>query len=140
MLMSLHRRKPRPPGQSSLQSWALCPSGLGRGRKSVCSGPQTTSSLPAPQAPWLKWAQSLPCWPLCSVPKMCPALCNPMDYNSLPGSSVHGILQAGTLGWVAAPQTTQITEKRLEHHEGGSTQGYVFPCPLILPRTPDGPV
>ena len=88
----------------------------------------------------LKWAQSLPCWLLCSGPKMCPALCDPMDYNSLPGSLVHGILQAGTLGWVAAPQTTQITEKRLEHHEGGSTQGYVVPCPLIPPRTPDGPV
>ena len=31
-----------------------------------------------------------------------PALCNPMDY-SLPGSSVHGILQARTLEWVAMP-------------------------------------
>ena len=30
----------------------------------------------------------------------CPTLCNPMDY-SLPGSSVHGILQARILEWVA---------------------------------------
>ena len=30
----------------------------------------------------------------------CPALCGPMDY-SLPGSSVHGILQARILEWVA---------------------------------------
>ena len=29
-------------------------------------------------------------------------LCDPMDY-SLPGSSVHGILQARTLEWVAIP-------------------------------------
>ena len=29
-----------------------------------------------------------------------PTLCNPMDY-SLPGSSVHGILQARILEWVA---------------------------------------
>ena len=29
-----------------------------------------------------------------------PILCNPMDY-SLPGSSVHGILQARILEWVA---------------------------------------
>ena len=29
-----------------------------------------------------------------------PALCNPMDYR-LPGSSVHGILQARILEWVA---------------------------------------
>ena len=30
----------------------------------------------------------------------CPTLCNPID-GSLPGSSVPGILQAGTLEWVA---------------------------------------
>ena len=30
----------------------------------------------------------------------CPTLCNPMDY-SLPGSSLHGILQARVLEWVA---------------------------------------
>ena len=34
------------------------------------------------------------------VAKLCPTLCNPMDY-SLPGSSVHGILQARILQWVA---------------------------------------
>ena len=32
--------------------------------------------------------------------KSCPILCNPMDC-SLPGSSVHGILQARVLEWVA---------------------------------------
>ena len=32
----------------------------------------------------------------------CPTLCNPMDYSPL-GSSVHGILQAGLLEWVALP-------------------------------------
>ena len=32
--------------------------------------------------------------------QLCPTLCDPMDY-SLPGSSVHGILQARTLEWVA---------------------------------------
>ena len=31
----------------------------------------------------------------------CPTLCKPMDC-SLPGSSVHGILQAGILEWVAS--------------------------------------
>ena len=34
------------------------------------------------------------------VAQSCPTLRNPMDY-SLPGSSVHGILQARILGWVA---------------------------------------
>ena len=32
----------------------------------------------------------------------CPTLCNPMD-RSLPGSSVHGILKARILEWVAIP-------------------------------------
>ena len=30
----------------------------------------------------------------------CPTLCNPVDYSP-PGSSIHGILQARTLEWVA---------------------------------------
>ena len=34
------------------------------------------------------------------VAQSCPTLCDPMDCSP-PGSSVHGILQAGTLGWVA---------------------------------------
>ena len=36
------------------------------------------------------------------VAQLCPALCNPMDC-SLPGSSVHGILQARILEWVDIP-------------------------------------
>ena len=34
------------------------------------------------------------------VPQLCPTLCNPMDCN-LPGSTLHGILQARVLEWVA---------------------------------------
>ena len=34
------------------------------------------------------------------VTQSCLTLCDPMDW-SLPGSSVHGILQARVLGWVA---------------------------------------
>ena len=36
------------------------------------------------------------------VTQLCPTLWDPMDY-SLPGSSVHGILQARILEWVAIP-------------------------------------
>ena len=36
------------------------------------------------------------------VAQLCPTLCNPMDC-SLPGSSVHGILQARILEWVDIP-------------------------------------
>ena len=34
------------------------------------------------------------------VAQLCPTLCDPMDF-SLPGSSLHGILQARVLEWVA---------------------------------------
>ena len=38
---------------------------------------------------------------VCSVaPHLCLALCSPIDCNP-PGSSVHGIFQAGILEWVA---------------------------------------
>ena len=36
------------------------------------------------------------------LPQLCPTLCNPMDH-SVPGSSVHGILQARILEWVIMP-------------------------------------
>ena len=34
------------------------------------------------------------------VAQSCPTLCDPMDYSP-PGSSIHGIFQAGVLEWVA---------------------------------------
>ena len=34
--------------------------------------------------------------------QLCPTLCDPMDRNPL-GSSVHGILQARILEWIAIP-------------------------------------
>ena len=37
---------------------------------------------------------------VCLVAQWCPTLCNPMDCSP-PGSSVHGILQAGILEWAA---------------------------------------
>ena len=44
------------------------------------------------------WCSSLVS--LVFVTQFCPTLCNPMDCSS-PGSSVHGILQARILEWVA---------------------------------------
>ena len=44
------------------------------------------------------------------VAQSCLTLCNPMDC-SLPGSSVHGILQARTLEWVAFPSPRHESEK-----------------------------
>ena len=42
------------------------------------------------------------CAVLCLVTQSCPTLCDPMDC-SWPGSSVHGILQAEILEWIAIP-------------------------------------
>ena len=39
---------------------------------------------------------------ICAVARLCPTLCNPMDCSP-PGSSVHVILQARILDWVAMP-------------------------------------
>ena len=42
---------------------------------------------------------------------ICLTLCDPMDC-SLPGSSVHGILQARTLEWVALPSSRGSSQPR----------------------------
>ena len=40
-------------------------------------------------------------------------LCDPMDC-SLPGSSVHGILQASMLEWVAVPSSRGFSQSRIK--------------------------
>ena len=42
---------------------------------------------------------------------LCPTLCQPMDYSP-PGSSVHGILQARILEWVAMPSSRGSSQPR----------------------------
>ena len=45
------------------------------------------------------------------VAQLCPTLCGPMDC-SVPGSSVHGILQARILEWVAVPFSRGSSQPR----------------------------
>ena len=45
------------------------------------------------------------------VTQLCPTLFDPMDY-SLPGSSVHGILQARILEWVVMPSSRGSSQPR----------------------------
>ena len=54
----------------------------------------------------------------CAVSKSCPALCHPID-SSLPGSSVHGILQARILEWVAMPSSGGSSRLRNQTHFSG---------------------
>ena len=53
-----------------------------------------------PPAMWDTWVQSLKVKSESEVAQSCLTLCDPMDC-SLPGFSVHGILQARVLEWVA---------------------------------------
>ena len=47
------------------------------------------------------------------VTQLCPILCDPMDCNP-PGSSVHGILQARILKWVAISFSRGSSGPRIE--------------------------
>ena len=64
---------------------------------------------------------------LCSVAQSCLTLCDPMDCGP-PGSSVHGILQARVLEWVAIPFSRESSQTRVSCVAGGSS----------LPEPPPG--
>ena len=71
--------------------------------------------------------------------QLCSTLCNSMDC-SLPGSSVHGILQAGILEWVAMHFSRGSSQKNhrytcIPHPEPPSL---LSPCtiPLVRPSAP----
>ena len=48
---------------------------------------------------------------MCLVTQLCPTLCDPIDCSP-PGSSVHGILQARILEWVAVPISMRSSQPR----------------------------
>ena len=62
-----------------------------------------------------KWGDDVGWVHCCFVAKSCLTLCDPMDWSP-PGSSVHGILQARILEWVAMPSSRV-------HKDGGSATG-----------------
>ena len=61
------------------------------------------------------------CVCVCLVTQSCPTLCDPVDY-SLSGSSVHGILQARVLEWVA------MLSSRGSSQSGDRTQVSCIEC------------
>ena len=85
---------------------------------------------------------------LCLFPQSCPTLCDPMDCSLL-GSSVHGILQASILEWVAFPSPGHLPNpgsnpdlphcRRILYHlsHQGSQEywsGWPIPSPGDLPE------
>ena len=65
----------------------------------------------------------------CSVAQPCPALCNRRDC-SLPGSSIHGILQEGILEWKTIPFSKGSSQPGIEP---GSSAMWADSLPFELP-------
>ena len=60
---------------------------------------------------------------VCMCAQSCLTLWDTMDY-SLPGSSVHGILQAGILGWVTISFSRDLPDTRIEHPSPALAGGF----------------
>ena len=67
------------------------------------------------------------------VVQSCPTLCDPMDC-SLSGSSVHGILQARTLEWVAMPSSRGSSRPRDQTRVSCITGGFFTAGPPGKPK------
>ena len=77
----------------------------------------TPCSMQDPSSLTRDWIQA-PCTgthglPVCGCAQSCPTLCQPMNY-SLPGSSVHEILQARILEWVAISYSGDLPDPGIE--------------------------
>ena len=62
---------------------------------------------------------------VCSDPKLCPILCDPIDCSP-PGSSVHGIFQARILEWVAISYSRGSSQPRDWTHGSCSSRRIFF--------------
>ena len=65
------------------------------------------------------------------LPQSCPTLCDPMD-SSLPGSSVHGILQARILQWVSMSSSRGSFLSRDQTHVSCIASGFFTTEPPVL--------
>ena len=79
-----------------------------------CYDAALVSSQPSNSGGWLKNEQSIlhtdsTC--ACLVVQLCPTVCSPVDC-SLPDSSVHGILQAKILEWIAISFSRSSSQPR----------------------------
>ena len=63
--------------------------------------------------------------------QLCLTLCDPVDYI-LPGSSVHGILQARILEWVAMPSSGDLPNPGIERTSPSSPALQVDSLPAEL--------
>ena len=74
---------------------------------------------------------------LCLAAQSCLPPCDPMDCSP-PGSSVHGILQARILEWVAMPSSRGSSQPRDRTHVSCLAGGFFITGPLGKPLLPSG--
>ena len=75
----------------------------------------------------------------CQVAQSCPTLCDPMD-RSPPGFSVHGILQARILEWVAISSDTHThthAHTCTHTHTHTHTHSYTIEYYSVTPSQPE---
>ena len=98
--------------QARILEWVAMPFSRGSSQPrdrivSAVSVGLQVDSLPIAAAKLLQW---------------CPTLCDPMDCSP-PDSSVHGILQARILKWVAMPSSRGSSQARIEPRSPGFDKG-----------------
>ena len=69
----------------------------------------------------------------CLVAQLCPTLCDPMDCSP-PGSSVHGILQARILEWVAISSSRESSYPGIESMFPALAGGFFTTADLLPPE------
>ena len=101
-----------------------------------------------PNTSWCKWVSSHENCPYCPCTSVRAkslqsrlTLCDPMDH-SLPGSSVHGILQARILEWVVISSSRGFSQTRDQTHiyyiSWTGRWGLYHQCHLGIPRSTTG--
>ena len=89
---------------------------------------------------WSKWkwkaAYQIPC--CCLVVQLCLTPCDPLDCSP-PGSSVHGILQARILKWVAMPSSRASSPPSDQTSSPASSALQADSSPLSHPGSPHYP-
>ena len=123
-------------------NWTACPHNQHPGRR---VGPHNTFSLWKGKSTmsWAVHAIPADCLFMASLvvvlfAQLCLTLCDPMDCN-LPGSSVHGILQARILEWAAIPFSRGSSRPR-DQTQVSCAAGRFFSVllagsvPIMIPR------
>ena len=90
-------------------TWGLAAGGRGVGLVEGPSFLHPRCIVPKPSTPLILGGEESEV--KVNVAQSCPTVCDPTDYSP-PGSSVHGVLQARKLEWVAVPFSSGSSQPR----------------------------